>query len=64
VFADLEAAGATHLVPAAELTGWFRRAIDGDPGLKLMGDRARSFVEAGYEAAGGGCDRVLSLLSQ
>lgn len=62
VYEALQAAGATRLVPPADLAAWFSRAFAADPALTDMATAARAFAAAGDAAAGEAADRVLALL--
>ena len=62
VYDVLEAAAATSRVTPADLAGWFARAIQGDPALARMAERARAFAETGDAAARMATDRVLALV--
>jgi 3-deoxy-D-manno-octulosonic-acid transferase len=64
VYEPLQAAGATRLVPGADLAVWFSRALASDPGLAAMAVRARAFAAAGDAAAGEAMERVLGLLGR
>ncbi len=63
VYDALEAAAATSRVAPDDLVGWFSRAIQGDPALARMAERARAFVDAGDAAARMATDRVLALVT-
>jgi 3-deoxy-D-manno-octulosonic-acid transferase len=60
----LEAAGATRRVREEDLAVWFSRAIEGEPALAAMAERASAFVAAGDAAAGEAVERLLGLLAR
>ncbi len=62
VYDALETAGATSRVTPDGLAGWFSRAIQRDPALALMAERARAFAEAGDVEARTAIDRVVGLV--
>jgi 3-deoxy-D-manno-octulosonic-acid transferase len=63
VYGALEAAGATRLVPADQVSQWFARAITGSATLAPMAKRATAFAAAGDAAAGRTADHILGLLA-
>ena len=63
VYGALEAAGATRLAPADQLSQWFGRANAGASTLAPMAKRAKAFAAAGDIAAGRTADHIIGLLS-
>jgi 3-deoxy-D-manno-octulosonic-acid transferase len=62
VYDALEAAGATRRIAAADLAGWFARAIADPCPLRPMAERARAFAAAGDAGAAEAAARVMALL--
>ncbi len=62
IYDVLETLGATSRVAPDDLAGWFARAIQGDPALDRMAERARAFAETGDAAARMATDRVVALV--
>lgn len=62
VYEEMARRGAVLRTTAADAAGTIARALAGDPALKEMAARARSFVRAGDAAASAAVERIVGLL--